>query len=93
MCCFFFFFLFDETGVFIFSSMIGAGDDSVASVVLFVFSVVVVVTVCLFGEFWGEFFFPPLFWLLVSTPRHLFCWGSPQLLLLLVLWFFQLLSL
>ena len=62
MCCFFFFFLFDETGDFIFSSMIGAGDfvvDSVASVVLTVFTVLVVVvvlTVFLFGEFWGELF-------------------------------------
>ena len=59
MCCFFFFFFFDETGDFIFSSIIGAGDfvvDSVASVVLTEFTVVVaVLTVYLSGELWGEF--------------------------------------
>ena len=61
-------FLFDETGDFIFSSpMIGAGDfvvDSMASVVL----IVVVLTACLFGEFWGKFFFTQLF--LVTWIHH-----------------------
>ena len=89
MCCFFFFFLLDETGVFIFSSMIGAGDDSVASVVLFVFTVVVVLTGCLLGELFGEFFFFLTFFVTCIHPSSSFLLGRSPISFIAVAVFFS----